>query len=212
MTMLNWIRNRRRGLRAPVAARTRLYLENLEDRFLLSTVFVESNNPDLGENAVLAFSRDPSNGSLTQIGTYPTGGTGQFNLPKALGPDDSDQEVVATPDGRFLFAVNQGSNSITSFNIGLDGSLELIGTFDSGGVQPVSLGISAGRLYVANRGDVTSNDPGTVAPNYTGFFINDDGSLAPIPGSTITFPVGTSPAQALISPNGSFLFANIFGA
>jgi 6-phosphogluconolactonase (cycloisomerase 2 family) len=183
----------------------------LEGRVLLSTVYVESNNPDLGENAVLAFSRDPSDGSLTQIGTYPTGGTGQFNLPKVVGPDDSDQEVVASPDGRFLFAVNQGSSSITSFFIGLDGGLALIGTFDSGGVQPDSLGISAGRLYVANRGDATGGNPGTVAPNYTGFFINDDGSLAPIPDSTVPFPVGTSPAQALISRTGPFLFANIFG-
>ncbi len=64
---------------------------------------------------------------------------------------------------------------------------------------------------MANRGDVASNHPGTVVPNYTGFFINDDGSLAPIAGSTVTFPVGTSPAQALISRTGSFLFANIFG-
>jgi 6-phosphogluconolactonase (cycloisomerase 2 family) len=209
--MLSWIRNGRPGPRASVAARTRLNLENLEDRILLSTLYVESNNPDLGENAVLAFSRNPSDGSLTQIGTYPTGGTGQFNLPKALGPDDSDREVVATPDGSFLFAVNQGSNSITSFSIGPDGGLTLIGTFDSGGVQPDSLGICAGRLYVANRGDATSNQPGTVAPNYTGFVINDDGSLMPIPGSTVTFPVGTSPAQALISPTGSFLFADIYG-
>jgi 6-phosphogluconolactonase (cycloisomerase 2 family) len=209
--MLNWTRNRRRGPRAAVAARTRLCLENLEDRVLLSTVYVETNNPDIGENAVLAFNRDPSDGSLTQIGKYPTGGTGQFNLPKASGPDDADQEVVATPDGRFLFAVNQGSGSITSFRIGTDGALELIGTFDSGGVQPDSIGISASRLFVANRGDATSIQPGSVAPNYTGFFIIDDGSLAPIPGSTVTFPVGTSPAQALISRTGSFLFANIFG-
>jgi hypothetical protein len=184
-------------------------LENLEDRVVPSTVYVETNNPDLGENAVLAFSRSPSDGSLTQIGKYPTGGTGQFNLPKALGPDDSDQEVVATPDGRFLFAVNQGSDSVTSFRIGAGGELKLVGTFDSGGVQPVSLGISAGRLYVANRGDVTSAHPGTVAPNYTGFFIKD-GSLAPIPDSTVEFPVGTSPAQALISRTGRFLFADIF--
>jgi hypothetical protein len=159
---------------------------------------------------VLAFGRDPSGGGLTQIGKYATGGTGQFNLPKALGPDDSDQEVVATPDGRLLFAVNQGSNSVTSFRIGPDGGLGLIGTFDSGGVQPVSLGISAGRLYVANRGDVTSDHPGTVAPNYTGFFIKNNGSLAPAPDSTVKFPVGTSPAQALISRTGRFLLADIF--
>jgi 6-phosphogluconolactonase (cycloisomerase 2 family) len=209
--MLSWIRNRRCATGAAVTPRTRLELELLEERAVPSTVYVESNNPDLGENAVLAFHRDSTDGSLTQIGTYPTGGTGQLNLPKILGPDDSDQEVVATPDGRFLFAVNQGSNSITSFGIGSGGGLDFIGTFDSGGVQPASLGISGNRLYVANRGDVTANQDGTVAPNYTGFSINDDGSLTPIAGSTVTLPVGTSPAQALVSRTGRFLFADIFG-
>ena len=59
------------------------------------------------------------------------------------------QEVVATPDGRFLFAVNQGSNTIAAFRIRRDGSLDFIDTFDSGGVQPDSLGIANGKLYVS---------------------------------------------------------------
>ena len=46
---------------------------------------------------------------------------------KGLGPDDSDQELVASPDGRFLFAVNQGSNSISVFRIRPSGALELFG-------------------------------------------------------------------------------------
>src|SRR5439155_24450697 len=183
--------------RTPVKLRTPLRLERLEDRLApsVTTVYVESNNPDPGENAVLAFGRDPTDGSLTQIGTFATGGTGQLNIPKVVGPEDSDQEVVATADGRFLFAVNQGSNSVTSFSIGLNGDLERIDTFDSGGVQPVSLGISGKRLYVANRGDATGTQAGTVAPNYTGFFINSEGSLTPIADSTVIFPVDTSPAQ-----------------
>lgn len=211
--MLSRTLARFRSPQRAVPARTCLHVESLEDRVIpsVTTVYVESNNPDLGENAVLAFHRNPADGSLTQIGTYATGGTGQLNLPKVLGPDDSDQEVVVTPDGRFLFAVNQGSNSITAFRIGLTGELERIDTFDSGGVQPVSLGISGDRLYVANRGDVTATQDGTVAPNYTGFFIQADGTLAPIPDSTVTFAVGTSPAQALISRTGRFLFADIFG-
>ena len=106
----------------------------------VATVFVESNNPEPGHNAVLAFNRS-ADGSLTQIGTFSTHGTGQLNLPKVVGPDDSSQEVVATPDGQFLFAVNQGSNTIAAFRIRRDGSLDFIDTFDSGGVQPDSIGI-----------------------------------------------------------------------
>jgi 6-phosphogluconolactonase (cycloisomerase 2 family) len=176
----------------------------------LATVFVETNNPDVGNNAVLAFNRS-ADGSLQEIGSFRTHGTGQLNLPKVIGPDDSSQEVVATPDGRFLFAVNQGSNTVAAFRVRRDGRLDFIDTFASGGVQPDSLGIANGKLYVSNRGDSTATTPGTVAPNITGFTINDDGSLSPIPDSTVTFPVNTSPSQNLISRDGRFLFADIFG-
>ena len=167
---------------------------------------------------MLAFTR-LADGALRQIGTFSTHGTGQLNLPKVVGPDDSSQEVVASPDGRFLFAVNQGSNTIAAFRIRRDGGLDFINTFDSGGVQPDSIGIVNGRLYVSNRGDAANAgpggtpaaDPGTVAPNITGFTIEPDGSLAPIPNSTVTFPVGTVPSQNLISPNGKFLFSDVFG-
>jgi len=213
--------------------RTRLGLESLEERAVpaalplpasahpaaaVATVFIESNNPESDHNAVLAFSRG-ADGSLQQIGTFSTHGTGQLNLPKVVGPDDSSQEVVATPDGRYLFAVNQGSNTIAAFLIRPDGSLDFISTFDSGGVQPDSLGIVNGKLYVSNRGDAAAAgpggtpaaNPGTVAPNITGFTIDADGSLSPIPNSTVTLPVGSVPSQNLISPNGSFLFSDIFG-
>jgi hypothetical protein len=223
--MLNWMWKHRPQRRA-AAGRVRLCLESLEERAVpaslqpalfgegpvgpaVTTVYTESNNPAPGQNAVLAFRQD-ADGHLTQIGTFLTGGTGQINLPKVIGPDDSSQEVVATSDGQFLFAVNQGSNSITAFRIDRNGGLNRIGVFDSGGVQPDSIGISGDRLYVSNRGDSAVGHPGTVAPNITAFTIEHDGSLTPIPDATVTFPVNTSPSQNLISRNGNLLFADIF--
>ena len=201
------------------ARRIPLAVECLEERAVpaslqaslsIATVYTESNNPESDHNAVLAFNRS-ADGTLTQIGTFSTRGTGQINLPKVVGPDDSSQEVVATPDGNFLYAVNQGSNTIAAFRIRKDGGLNFIETFDSGGVQPDSIGIANGKLYVNNKGDATATDPGTVAPTITGFTIDSDGSLSPIPNSTITLPVGTVPSQNLISPNGKLLFSDIFG-
>jgi 6-phosphogluconolactonase (cycloisomerase 2 family) len=220
--MLNWMRKRRPN--RPAGRRARLGVESLEERAVpaaapvdlsgagagVATVFVESNDPEPGHNAVLAFHRR-GDGSLQQIGTFSAHGTGQVNLPKVIGPDDSSQEVVATPDGRFLFAVNQGSNTVAAFRIRGDGRLDFIDTFDSGGVQPDSLGIAGGRLSVSNRGDSAVGHPGTVAPNITGFDIRPDGSLSPIPNSTVSFPVDTSPSQNLISRDGRFLFADVFG-
>ncbi len=208
--MRNWTRKR------PHSRRARPGVEGLECRAVparlsAATVFVETNNPDVGNNAVLAFSRGPD-GSLDEIGSFPTHGTGQLNIPKVVGPDDSSQEVVATPDGRFLYAVNQGSGTVAAFRIRGDGRLTFLGTFDSGGVQPDSIGVVGGRLYVSNRGDSTATTPGTVAPNITGFTINDDGSLSPIPGSAVAFPVNTIASQSLIARDGRFVFEDLFAA
>jgi 6-phosphogluconolactonase (cycloisomerase 2 family) len=214
MAMWSWIWNRRPSRRA-APRRVRLCLESLEERAVPAaliagtTVYTESNNPAPGQNAVLAFHQN-ADGSLTEIGSFNTGGTGQLNVPKVIGPDDSSQEVVTTPNGRFLFAVNQGSNTISAFRIKPNGSLNLIGTFDSGGVQPDSLGLAGDKLYVSNRGDSAVGHPGTVMPNITGFRLHGDGSLTPLPDSTVTFPVNTSPSQNLITPNGRLLFADIF--
>jgi len=200
-------------------------IETLERRELLSAahsdaflphntgpefVYVESNNPEPGRNAVLAFRRNPATGSLRRIGTFPTVGTGFGNATQGLGPDDSDQEVVASTDGRFLFAVNQGSNSIAVFGIKPNGVLQTVGTYDSGGTQPVSLALAGDHLYVVNRGDALQGRDATVAGNYTAFRVAQDGSLAPVPDSTITLPLGVSPAQALVSRDGRFVFGDNF--
>src|SRR5580693_6307593 len=134
-------------------------LETLETRGLMSAsglghgaqsfVYTETDNSNLNQNAVIAY-RQNAQGQLTQIGSFNTDGTGVANPQGLLGPDDSNDEVIASPDGRFLFAVNQGSNSVAEFRVNRDGSLDLVGrsAVNSGGTQPVSLSIANGRLYV----------------------------------------------------------------
>ena len=155
---------------------------------------------------MLAFRRDARTGELTRIGSYATGGTGQLNVPKLVGPDDGDQQVQATADAKFLYAVNQGSDTVAAFRIKADGGLQLIGTFASGGDQPDSIGIAGNTLYVANRGDAGQGHPGTTTPSVTAFNINRDGSLTAIPNSTVNFPVGSFVTQTLVSPDKRFLF------
>ena len=217
--MLTWLRTR---VETALAHRARLELEPLDARDVpavlkpgpldrpvtndAAIVYTETNNPQDGLNAVLAFSRDARTGALTRIGSYATGGTGQLNVPKLVGPDDGDQEVQATADGKFLYAVNQGSDTVASFRIKAGGGLQLIGTFASGGDQPDSIGIAGGTLFVANRGDAGQDHPGTTTPSVTAFNINRDGSLTAIPNSTVNFPVGTFVTQTLVSPDKRFLF------
>jgi DNA-binding beta-propeller fold protein YncE len=223
--MFSWIFNRRH--RRTVVGRKRLGVEQLEGRELpavlspsagalgeffnnsATNVYVESNNPAAGQNAILAFHSNPATGALTQFGSFPTGGTGELNLPKAIGPDDGDHQVVTSPDGTLLYAVNEGSDSITAFRIQRDRDLVQIGTVSSGGVEPDGLTIAGDRLYVANRGNATSAQAGTIAPNINGFNIDFDGSLAPMANSTVSLPVGDGVTSLIATPNGRLLFAQV---
>ena len=197
--------------------RVRPCLESLEDRTLLSglTTFVYTESNDSNGNAVLAFQQG-ANGTLTEIGSFSTGGYGFRNISPLLGPNDSSFEVVATPDNRFLFAVNQGSSSVSAFSINSNGGLTLVGTFNSLGVQPDSLAVSGNHLYVTNRGDSAFNTgngtayPSDDVPNITVFNIGGNGALTPIPGSTVTFNEQSSPSHSLITPDGKLLFVDNF--
>jgi 6-phosphogluconolactonase (cycloisomerase 2 family) len=196
-------------------------LEKLEDRQLMSAaaffpqatsfVYTETDNSNPGQNAVIAYSRN-SNGHLTEIGSFKTGGTGVANPAGLLGPDDSDKEVIASPDGRFLFAVNQGSNSVAVFRVRSDGSLHLVknAAVNSGGTEPVSLSIANGQLYVVNRGDEVQGQSGSIAPTITVFNIQENGDLKQNFADTTTLPVGLSPSQLLISSNSKLAFLDTF--
>ncbi len=186
-------------------------------------LYFENNDPAAGQNAVFGYSRNPVDGSVTPLPGNPffTGGTGFLNVDQRLGPDDTDQEVAVSPDGRFLFAVNEGSDDISVFRIMPDGSLVPVpgSPFASGGKEPASLELVGGnRLYVVNRGDgilpTAVNPAGAVgtpgATNYTAFDIAPDGSLTQLSASTIVLADGTSPSQIIASPSGEFLFGNDF--
>lgn len=92
-------------------------------------VFALTNAPD--GNAVVAYTR-AADGSLTPAGTYLTGGAGT-----GAGLN-SQNAVIVSDDRRFLFAVNAGSGSVSSFLIRPDG-LELADVAGSGGIMPTSV-------------------------------------------------------------------------
>lgn len=196
-------------------------LEQLENRQLMSAspffpqaasfVYTETDNSNPGQNAVIAYAR-ASNGQLTQIGSFNTGGTGVANPAGLLGPDDSDKEVIASPDGRLLFAVNQGSNSVAVFRVRGDGSLRLVkgAAVASGGTEPVSLSVANGRLYVVNRGDEVQGQTPSIAPTITVFDIDPNGRLKQDFVDTTTLPLGLSPSQLLISSNSKLAFVDTF--
>jgi 6-phosphogluconolactonase (cycloisomerase 2 family) len=110
--------------------------------------------------------------------------------------------------------VNQGSDTVTVFKVRADGSLKRVpgGVVNSGGKQPVSLGLAANNtLVVVNKGDQNpGGSGGTHRPNYTTFRISSGGTLHKLAGSTVEVGAGSSPSQALISRDGKFVFGDNF--
>jgi len=153
----------------------------------VGAVFTLSNST--AGNAVIAFGR-AADGTLTPAGSFGTQGNGTG---AGLG---SQGAVALSDDGRFLFAVNAASNSITSFTV--DGtSLTRVSTVASGGTLPISLTVHGARLYVLNAGGTE---------NITGFSVASNGALTLLSGSSRPLSgTGVGPAQVGFDPSGQWL-------
>ena len=165
----------------------------------------------LEANEIAAFAFNPG-GQLAFLGNFATGGLGstEFDGGEGLDPLISADSIIIT-DEECLICTNAGSDTITSFLIEDDFSLTKVSTISSGGVGPNSLAYSNGRVFVSNidrdgfalgdpnvpRGE--PNDEGSV----TGFTINSNGILVPIPGST--FDLDNRPANLGFSADGTNL-------
>lgn len=149
-------------------------------------VYVLGNQPS--GNSVLRFERS-RDGSLVADGNFATGGTGTGG---GLG---SQGAVVVDDAERYLYAVNPGSDSITSFRITADG-LRRIDTVASHGSMPTSITVHGPLVYVLNAGG---------DGNISGF-LTLAGHLVPISRSTRPLSAtGTQPAQVEFTPDGKRL-------
>ena len=107
-------------------------------------------------------------------------------------------------DGRFLIAVDAGSNQISVLRVHSDGSLSVVpgGVVSSRGVLPDSLAVHGDLVYVANSGAGHSN--------YTGFqFFR--GHLFHLPGSTVTLASDAAPGDVLFNGTGTELVGTEVG-
>ncbi len=149
-------------------------------------VFTLTNSPS--GNAVLAYNRS-SDGSLSPIGAFSTGGLG-------TGGGLGNQGALAlTPSHEQLIAVNPGSDTLALLRV-LPRGLKLKDVVASGGDQPISVTINQDLVYVLNAGSGGS---------ISGFRLNG-AHLRAIAGSTRPLS-GTSvgAAQVSFSPDGGVL-------
>ena len=151
------------------------------------SLYTQTNDP--AGNSVQRCDR-AADGSLTPAGTFATGGAGLAGLGGRQGA------VELSGDGRSLYAVNAGSDSVTSFRVGRHRTV-LLGSVASGGAAPVSIDEHRGRVYVLNSG-------GT--PSVTAFSRHRDGSLRAIPDGTRELAAGAAgAAQVSVTPDGRAL-------
>lgn len=172
MAPLSWV--------APVSAHD-------DERESTGAVFALTNATT--GNAVMMWPRQ-ADGSLGAPVTVATGGNGTG---AGLG---SQGAVVVTPDRRMLFAVNAGSNTVSSLALTPWG-LRLLDVAPSGGVMPTSVTYDDGVLYVLNAGTPNS---------ISGLRVDHRGRLRPLSGSTRPLSgAATAPAQVSFTRDGRSL-------
>jgi 6-phosphogluconolactonase len=162
-------------------------------------VYLDDNTA--GTNTVSGFDRHVD-GSLTPLAGSPftAGGAG-------TGAGLASQGAIqVSSDGRFLFAVDAGSNQVSVLRIGSDGTLKLVPNrvVSSGGPTPVSIAVHDNLVYVANAG--------AVGPNYSGFTLNPGGHLDPLSNSTVSLPNGSQPGDVLFNSTGTSLVGTRIGS
>jgi 6-phosphogluconolactonase len=175
-------------------------------------LYTQTNDPE--GNVVQKFDRS-RDGRLTPAGTFSTGGAGLADLGGRQGA------IELSDDEDTVYATNAGSNTVSVFRVREDrdddddrgghhsrdgddddddgnghhgrDDLELIGTFASGGVAPLSVDEQDGRVYVLNSGGV---------PNVTAFSTGRHGALRPTFGGTRELPGADGAAQVSVTPDG----------
>ena len=151
-------------------------------------VYTESN--DASGNKILVYNQH-ADGTLSWSSSVSSGGTGNG---AGLG---SQGAVVLDQQHKWLYAVNAGDNSVSSFWIHDDGSLTLADTENSGGKLPVSVCVYNNLLYVVNSG----------SDNICGFKVDANGMLTKINGSSQSLSgTGVGPAQIAFHPDGNVLY------
>lgn len=109
-------------------------------------VFVQTDNP--AGNTIVAYDRTTA-GRLTLAGSYATGGLGGIVTPGSPDHLSSQRSLAYQAGAHLLFAVNAGSNTITTFATRGD-QLERRQVLPSVGTFPASIAAHGNLVYVLN--------------------------------------------------------------
>jgi 6-phosphogluconolactonase (cycloisomerase 2 family) len=160
-------------------------------------VYVNDNTAPI--NTIAAFDRH-ADGTLTPLpgSPFPAGGAGTGH---GIG---SQGALQLAGHGRYLLAVDPGSNEVSVLAIGPRGALRPVpgGVVPSNGNEPVSIAVHRHLVYVANAG--------AGGADYTGFRFRG-GRLTAIPGSSFPLSDTASPGDVLFNSTGTNLVGTEVG-
>lgn len=139
-----------------------------------------------------------ADGPPALLSSVPTQGTGTG---AGLG---SQGAVALSGSGRYLFAVNAGSNSVSTFRLGEAGPV-LASTVASGGLRPISVAESDGIVYVLNA-------PASGLGNSLVGYRNEGGVLRPLADGVRPLPDLSAPAQVGFDAEGEVLVVSLKNA
>jgi 6-phosphogluconolactonase (cycloisomerase 2 family) len=163
-----------------------LYHAGLDESTRAVTMYGGPNYAYTANNwvdTVSAFSVNPSDGSLSPIGTY--------------GAGDGPNSITSDRQNRFLFVANNGTSSLSSYSINADGTLVPVANFPIGTAYADAVVIDpTGRFaYVACIG-IPDGAVWAIA-------VADDGTLSGI-GS---YPLDRGTTALSVDPSGRFLYS-----
>jgi 6-phosphogluconolactonase (cycloisomerase 2 family) len=169
-------------------------------------LFVETDNA--GANSVISYTR-ATDGTVSYVATYPTGGTGAAAAGSAADPLASQGGLALVDNGTELIATNPGSNSVSVFDV-FGPYLHLVQQIPSGGSFPVSITSHDGLVAVLNSGGAGSVSEYRLQQDRLIALNNETRSLGLANTTPPNFLAGAG--QVGYSPNGQFLIATTKGS
>jgi 6-phosphogluconolactonase (cycloisomerase 2 family) len=168
-------------------------------------VFVQTDNTTA--NHVIAYSR-AADGTLTQVGSYATGGVGGQLEGSVVDHTASQGSLTYDSHDGLLYAVNAGSNTVSVFAVFGD-RLALRQVISSGGTFPVSVDVSEGLVYVLNAEAGGSVSGFRIIGGRLVALAESTRALGLNPAETPQFT--HTPGQVAFSPDGSQLIVTTKG-
>jgi 6-phosphogluconolactonase (cycloisomerase 2 family) len=164
-------------------------------------LFVETDQA--GTNSVSSYTRG-TDGTVSFVANYPTGGAGAAAAGSAADPLASQGGLALVDHGNELIATNPGSNSVSVFAV-FGPYLHLIQQIPSGGLFPVSITSHDDLVAVLNSGGAGSVSEYRIQWGRLVALNNETRSLGLSNTTPPNFLAGAG--QVGYSPNGQFLIA-----